>query len=249
MTDHGPRRDRSDLYGVYCAIDVADLGQALALVEQVRHYIAGVKLGLEFFTANGPEGVMRVKASLGREKGVFLDLKLHDIPNTVYATMLGLAKLGVDFTTIHSGGGKAMILAAKDGAIKGASDGTSPPAILAVTVLTSLGDEDLAALGVKNTPAQQVAALAELALNNGADGLVNSGHEIAALREKHGKNPILVVPGLRPLASDPGDQKRIMTPAEAWGLGGNLLVVGRPISQAVNPGHAAMEIAQSIGKA
>ncbi|MCX8506446.1 MAG: orotidine-5'-phosphate decarboxylase [Alphaproteobacteria bacterium] len=240
--------DKSALFGVYCAIDLSNLDEALALAEKISPYVAGFKLGLEFYAANGPGGVIAFK-KLG--KPIFLDLKLFDIDNTVFSAMKNLAGLGVDFVTIHASGGRAMIKAARDGVRQGTPIGQMPPSILAVTVLTSISQEDIAAGGSTLSVEERVLALSELALTNGADGLVSSGHEVAAIRRKYGIKPILVVPGLR-LNSDldrvkKDDQKRVMTPAEAWNLGGNLLVVGRPITQAKDPAQAAKKIAETIG--
>ena len=140
--------DKSALFGVYCAIDLSNLGEALILAEKISSYVAGFKLGLEFYAANGPEGVLGFK-KLG--KPIFLDLKLFDIDNTVFSAMKNLAGLGVDFVTIHASGGRAMIQAARDGAFQGTPSGHVPPSILAVTVLTSISQEDIAVGGHTNT--------------------------------------------------------------------------------------------------
>jgi orotidine-5'-phosphate decarboxylase len=173
---------------------------------------------------------------------VFLDLKLHDIPNTVAGAVRSLAPLGVEMLTIHAGGGAAMVAAASDAAAKA----KKPPKILAVTVLTSLDASALSETGVAGGTTQQVLRLARLALANGADGLVCSAHEISQLRDAFGEKPILVVPGIRPAGSALGDQARVMTPEQAVTAGADYIVVGRPITKAADPAGAAAAIAAGI---
>ncbi len=197
-----------------------------------------VKFGLEYFLANGPAGL---RAAQGAP--VFLDLKLHDIPNTVAGAVHSLLPLGVDMLTIHAAGGAAMIAAAAKAA---AAAGPRAPKILAVTVLTSLDASALSDIGAAGGTTQQVLRLARLALENGADGLVCSAHEIAVLRDSFGDKPILVVPGIRPAGSAVGDQARVMTPEQAVSAGADYIVVGRPITQAAEPGAAAAAIAGAI---
>jgi orotidine-5'-phosphate decarboxylase len=194
-----------------------------------------VKLGLEFFCANGDEGVIRI-AEHGTQ--VFLDLKLHDIPNTVEKAVHALAHLQPAILTVHAAGGRAMMAAAKAAA---------PPQtkVVGVTVLTSLDQADLSSIGVEGSPESQVERLAALAREAGLDGIVCSGAEVAAVRASW-PDGFLVVPGLRPASFDAGDQKRIVTPHEALSDGASALVVGRPITQAVNPRRAIMDIAASL---
>ncbi len=219
------------------AIDTADKAQAAAMARAVAPHCGLVKLGLEYFLANGPAGL---EAASGAP--VFLDLKLHDIPNTVAGAVRSLLPLQVQMLTVHAGGGGAMVAAAA----KAAAEGQVRPKILAVTVLTSLDAAALAETGVAGGTTQQVLRLARLALENGADGLVCSAHEIAPLRDAFGAAPILVVPGIRPAGSATNDQARVMTPEQAVTAGADYLVVGRPISTAPDPEAAAAAIAASI---
>jgi orotidine-5'-phosphate decarboxylase len=219
------------------AIDTADAQAAARLIRAVAPHCGLIKLGLEYFLRHGPAGL-----AAAQDAPVFLDLKLHDIPNTVAGAVRSLAPLGVSMLTIHASGGAAMVAAAANAAMQSAS----PPKILAVTVLTSLNASALAETGVSGGTTQQVLRLARIALDNGADGLICSAHEIAALRDAFGASPILVVPGIRPAGSDVGDQARVMTPEQAVAAGADYLVVGRPITQAAVPGEAAAGIAASI---
>jgi orotidine-5'-phosphate decarboxylase len=197
-----------------------------------------VKLGLEYFLANGPDGLAVAGAT-----PVFLDLKLHDIPNTVAGAVRSLLPLGVHLLTVHAGGGAAMVAAAREAAERA----TGPrPLILAVTVLTSLDAAALQATGVGGAVSEQVARLGKLAIDSGADGLVCSAHEIVTLRQALGEKPVLVVPGIRPAGSDVGDQARVMTPEAAVQAGADYIVVGRPITGAADPGRAAAVIAAAI---
>ncbi|MDD2703978.1 MAG: orotidine-5'-phosphate decarboxylase [Acidocella sp.] len=220
------------------AIDTPELARAQELVAAVAPHCGLVKLGLEFFLRHGPQGF--AQAAQGRN--VFLDLKLHDIPNTVAGAVRSLLPLGADMLTIHASGGAKMV----EAAAKAAAEGAKSPKILAVTVLTSLDASALAETGVAGGPAQQVLRLARLALANGADGLVCSAHEISRLRDAFGDKPILVVPGIRPVGAALGDQARVMTPEEAVAAGADYIVVGRPITGAANPAEAAAAIAASI---
>ena len=220
---------------IFVAIDTGDLGQALALA--VSGYAAGVKLGLEFFSAQGPEGVRRVTA-LGLP--VFLDVKLHDIPNTVAKAVKALAPLEPAILTVHASGGRAMLQAAKAAAPAGTK-------VVGVTVLTSLDDSDLAAAGVHGSPADQVARLAALARESGIDGIVCSGAEVAQARASW-PDGFFVVPGVRPTGADAGDQKRIVTPRQALADGASVLVIGRPITGASDPRRAIMDIAESLAQ-
>jgi orotidine-5'-phosphate decarboxylase len=220
---------------IFVALDTPDVHRAAALVRDVRGTVAGVKLGLEFFCANGHEGVIRI-AEL--EMPVFLDLKLHDIPNTVEKAVRSLARLEPAILTVHAAGGRSMMEAARHAA---------PPEtkVVAVTVLTSLDQQDLAATGVPGSPAEQVERLTELARKAGVDGLVCSGAEVAAARRLWPAG-FLVVPGVRPADSDLADQKRVVTPRQAIDDGASILVVGRPITGAPNPARAAADIAATL---
>lgn len=229
---------------LFAALDTEDLGHAITLVRALMGVVDGFKLGLEFFAARGPTGVERV-AAFGLP--IFLDLKLHDIPNTVAGAMRRIAGLGVAMTTIHAAGGGAMIAAAAQAAREAAGElGARGPAILAVTVLTSLGEADLAAIGCADAPAAQVARLAALAMASGADGVVASGHEAAALRAALGPGALLVVPGIRSADAAADDQTRVMTPARAVTVGANVLVVGRPITRATDPADAARRLREEM---
>lgn len=220
---------------VFVAVDLATLAEARDLVSRVAPHVGGVKLGLEFFCAQGPAGVAAISA-LGLP--VFLDLKLHDIPNTVAGALHSLAGLAPAIVTVHAAGGHAMLAAARAAA---------PPAtkVVAVTVLTSLDDEDLAAIGVPDTSAAQVARLAALVRGAGLNGVVASPHETAALRAAW-PDALLVIPGVRPAGSAIGDQKRVMTPREARDAGASVLVIGRPITGASDPATAAAAIARDL---
>lgn len=221
--------------GLIVALDTIDAAQAARWAAAVAPHAGMVKLGLEFFAANGPAGVAALAGA-----PVFLDLKLHDIPNTVAGAVRAVLKLRPALLTLHAAGGAAMIQAARAAA---AGSGTR---LLAVTVLTSLDAAALAETGVAGGPRQHVLRLARLALAAGADGLVCSAHEVAMLREALGDGPLLVVPGIRPAGSAVDDQARTMTPREAAGAGADWLVVGRPITQAADPAVAAAAIAAEI---
>ncbi len=216
------------------ALDTADRQQAHQWAEAASPHCGLLKLGLEFFLANGPEGVRRIT-----QAPIFLDLKLHDIPNTVAGAVRALGPVAPAMLTLHAAGGAAMIAAAR----QAADEAPHPPKLLTVTVLTSLDQAALNATGIAGSPADQVLRLAELALASGADGLVCSAHEVAALRARFGAAPLLVVPGIRPKGAAHGDQARVMTPAEAVAAGADYVVVGRPVTAAADPGAAAEKVA------
>ena len=223
---------------IFCALDRPDLEGTLALVRSLAPHVGGIKLGLEFFAAQGPRGVEAV-ARLGLP--IFLDLKLHDIPNTVAGAVREVARLGVAMLTLHASGGRAML----EAAVAATTAAEAPPALLGVTVLTSLDATDLAEIGMAPEAAAQALHLARLAVASGLAGLVCSPHEIRGLRSAFGPAPRIVVPGIRPLeAAD--DQKRVMAPAEALAQGADLLVIGRPITRALDPAAAAARIAAAL---
>lgn len=220
------------------AIDTTERARAERLAQAVAPVCGLLKLGLEYFLSQGPAGV---RAITGRP--TFLDLKLHDIPNTVAGGVRAVLPLAPRMLTIHAGGGGAMIEAARR-----ASDeaGADRPLLLAVTVLTSLDSASLSETGISGGVRQQVLRLARLALNAGADGFVCSPHEVALLRSALGAGPALVVPGIRPAGAAPGDQTRVMGPREAVEAGADWIVVGRPITAAPDPAAAARAIAASL---
>ncbi|MHB1302539.1 MAG: orotidine-5'-phosphate decarboxylase [Acidiphilium sp.] len=220
------------------AIDTADAVRARALVQAVAPHCGLVKLGLEAFCALGPSVLESASGS-----AVFLDLKLHDIPNTVAGAVRALLPGKPAMLTLHASGGSAMIAAARDAA---EAAGEARPILLAVTVLTSLSAAALAETGVADAPVAQVLRLARLALAAGADGLVCSAAEIATLRDALGEAPVLVVPGIRPEGAAQGDQARVATPEAAIAAGADYIVVGRPITEAADPAAAAAAIAAAI---
>jgi orotidine-5'-phosphate decarboxylase len=220
---------------IYLAIDTPDLEAAKALAGRVRTHIGGLKLGLEFFCANGHHGVHEM-AKLNLP--IFLDLKLHDIPNTVAKAVQALRPLEPAIITVHAAGGRAMLEDAK------AAAGTHTR-VVAVTVLTSLDTDDLTAIGIDGDPAAQVARLGDLARDAGLDGIVCSGHEVADAH-KRWSSGFFVVPGVRPANGHHGDQKRIVTPSRALESGASILVIGRPISKAEDPDIAARAIASTL---
>lgn len=220
---------------IYVAIDTPDLTKAQTLAGQVRHHVGGLKLGLEFFCANGHHGVHEMmKFGLP----IFLDLKLHDIPNTVAKAVQALHMLEPAVLTVHAAGGRAMLEDAK------AAAGINTK-VVAVTVLTSLDDGDLLDIGVGGKAADQVRRLADLAQSAGLDGIVCSGAEVAIAKAAW-HDGYFVVPGVRPIGGAMGDQKRAVTPREALDRGASMLVIGRPISQAEDPDLAAREIEATL---
>ncbi len=224
------------------ALDVADSKSAMRLVAELEGTCQWFKVGLELFVAAGPAVLEPI---IGRGHDVFLDLKLHDIPNTVAGAVRSAVGLGVRMLTLHAGGGPAMMAAAK-AALAGAAN---PPELLAVTVLTSMDSGQLHSVGLERAPGSQVELLAKIGLDAGIRGFVCSPHEVAALRALTGPEGVLVIPGIRPAAAAIGDQKRVAGPAEALRLGASYLVVGRPITQAPNPVEAANAILEEMAKA
>lgn len=216
---------------IYLALDFPRLETAIEVAKKAAAHIGGIKLGLEFFYAHGHHGVLEVH-KLGLP--IFLDLKLHDIPNTVAGAMQAIHVLEPAIVTVHAGGGRAMMEDAKAAAGEKCK-------VVGVTLLTSLDDSDMAATGISGTPHDQVIRLAELARAAGLDGIVCSGHEVAAVHSMW-KDGFLVVPGLRPADANLGDQKRAVTPRAARDAGASVLVIGRPIARAEDPAAAARAI-------
>jgi orotidine-5'-phosphate decarboxylase len=229
---------------IIVALDVPTMDAALKLAEQVAPAVGAFKIGKELFTSCGPEIVRRVR---GTGASVFLDLKFHDIPNTVAKAVESAVRLDVQMLTIHASGGSAMMAAAEKAAQEIAlRSGHDAPLVLGVTVLTSMDSRDLVEIGITATPAQQVERLASLAAKSGLRGLVCSPLEIARLREILPASIQLVTPGIRPADAEKGDQKRTLTPKEAMQAGASWLVIGRPIYAAENPRAAAEKILESL---
>ncbi|WP_448582720.1 orotidine-5'-phosphate decarboxylase [Thermaurantiacus sp.] len=226
----------SNLPPVFLAVDTTEASRARALIRAAQPHIAGVKLGLEWFCANGLSSTGSLMAECGLP--LFLDLKFHDIPNTVAAAVKAVAPLQPALLTVHAAGGLAMLAAARDAA-------PAATQLVAVTVLTSLDAADLGATGVTEDTAAQAVRLADLARAAGLDGVVTSAREVSSLRARWPEG-LLVVPGVRPAGADAGDQKRVMTPREAMAAGASVLVVGRPISAADDPAQAAASIAAEL---
>ena len=232
---------------IYCAADTVDLEKARVLATVLRQEGCGLKLGLEFFSAQGPEGV-RVLRSEFPDLPLFLNLKFHDIPNTVAQAVRAVVPLGVDYVNIHAAGGAAMMRAAAEAAMnESVKRGMKTPQVLAVTVLTSLDRAALEEVGQPGDAAGQAERLALLARSSGVAGVVCSAHEITRLRAACGSDFILMVPGIRPAGADTQDQKRTMTPAEAMTAGATHLVIGRPITQAPDPAAAIRAILAGMG--
>ncbi len=220
---------------IFVAVDTPDVHRAAALARDLRGVAGGVKLGLEFFCANGEEGVLRMAEG---QLPIFLDLKLHDIPNTVEKAVAAIAHLQPAILTVHAAGGRAMMAAAKAAAPPGTK-------VIGVTVLTSLDAQDLAATGCAGSPAEQVKRLTALAQDAGIDGIVCSGEEVAAARAVWPEG-FFVVPGVRPAGSEVADQKRVVTPRLALDDGASVLVIGRPITGAADPRQAFIDIAATL---
>lgn len=224
------------------ALDAPDAHSAMEIVSRLAGTCRWMKVGLELYISAGPR---IVEALAEQGYNVFLDLKLHDIPNTVAGAARSAAALGAKMLTVHGGGGPAMLTAAREG-LAGVSDA---PQLLAVTVLTSMDAEQLRAVGVERTPAEQVMKLAKMGKDCGINGFVCSPQEVSALRTLTGRDGVLVIPGIRPAGAAVGDQKRIATPADALRQGASYLVVGRPITQAANPAEAAEAVMSEMATA
>ena len=223
------------------ALDVPTPREALELVASLEGTCRWFKVGMELYYAAG-NGIVETLRKQGFQ--VFLDLKLHDIPNTVAGAVRSVTTAGASLLTVHASGGPAMMAAAAEAACAPGS-----PRLLAVTVLTSMDAAELSATGVTSSPADQVLRLARLAQAAGIDGMVCSPEEVATLRAETEPDTMLVIPGIRPAGSDTGDQKRIATPAETIARGASMLVVGRPITRAANPAAAAQAILEEIAQA
>ena len=230
---------------IIIALDVPGKDEAIALVSGLRS-ARTFKVGLELFTAEGPALFRKLKAL---RKDIFLDLKLHDIPNTVAGAVRSAFRHGVQMMTVHASGGREMMARAAETARQASEELERPrPVLLAVTVLTSLKGADLAEVGMTADPAAQVLRLAGLAKAAGMDGVVCSPQEIELLRKEFGKDLVIVTPGIRPLWAAAQDQKRIMTPAEAVAKGADYLVIGRPITGAPSPEEAFLKIVEELGQ-
>jgi orotidine-5'-phosphate decarboxylase len=239
MTDHSPSPNP-----IICALDTQDADAATAIAREVTPHVGAVKLGLEFFTAHGADGVRQI-TQLGVP--LFLDLKFHDIPNTVAKAIAATAGMNMFMMTVHTTGGQHMLRAAMDASDRVAqTTGKERPLVIGVTLLTSLDQDDVAMIGFQHTVQEQVVRLADLAQSAGLDGLVCSPFEIAPIRKACGSELTLVVPGIRPEGAAAGDQKRIMTPKEALARGADYLVIGRPITEAADRAQAAKIIADSL---
>ena len=232
---------------IFCALDTPDFSLARKLASDLSAVPGcGIKLGLEFFSYHGISGVEKIRSEFS-SLPLFLDLKYHDIPNTVASAFKAFASLGVDYLNLHAAGGREMMQTAHR-TLNEAADkaGKAAPKLLAVTVLTSLDDANLTEVG-QQVPAQaQVLRLASLTKDSGLAGVVCSAHEISALRQALGADFVLMVPGIRPAGADKGDQKRTMTPKEALDAGATHLVIGRPITGAPDPALAARDILTSL---
>src|SRR5216684_1581832 len=222
------------------ALDVSSAREAVKIVASLVDSVQTYKVGLQLYTAEGPQ---MVRDLVGSGRRVFLDLKYHDIPNTVAAAVREAAKLGVSMLTVHASGGTKMLQAA----VEAAREKDSGPQILAVSVLTSMDDQDLNEIGVHGQVVDQVVWLASLALEAGCSGVVSSAQEVKTLREKLGTDFLAITPGVRPAGTAHGDQARVTTPAEAIAAGATHIVVGRPITEAANPAEAAAKILQELG--
>jgi len=220
------------------ALDVPDAPAALDLVDRLDGACRWLKVGMELYYAAGNSLVEELR---GRGYSIFLDLKLHDIPNTVAGAVRSATRAGASLLTVHGCGGAAMLRAAAE-----AAEAPGSPRLVAVTVLTSMDAGELAGVGVTATPAEQALRLARLAKASGIDGMVCSAEEVRSLRQEVGGDAILVVPGIRPSGASLDDQRRVATPADAIGRGASLLVVGRPISKAPDPATAARAVLEEI---
>ena len=225
---------------IFVALDLTDASEARALARRLSSQVGGFKLGLEFFAANGPDAV---RAIVEMGVNVFLDLKFHDIPNTVAGAVRAASATGASILNVHASGGGAMMRAAANAAAEGADlENLAKPIVAAVTVLTSMDEDDLVAVGQKTQPHDQVLRLARLTKDSGLDGVVCSPEESADVRAACGNDFVRIVPGIRPSWSATNDQKRFTTPKQALANGATHLVIGRPITQADDPLEAVFRI-------
>jgi len=234
--------DEQSVSPIIVALDYNNAHDALNFVDQIEPTLCQLKIGKELFTVAGPDLVRKL---VKRGYRVFLDLKYHDIPNTVAQACVAAADLGVWMLNVHALGGSRMIEAASESLSQLGGD---RPLLIAVTVLTSMSDEDLQGIGIKASAASQVLTLSQLAKNAGCDGVVCSAQEASKLRQANGENFLLVTPGIRPEGCDRGDQRRIMTPEQALSNGSDYLVIGRPVTQAGNPVEALRIINTQISQ-
>ncbi|MEG3620059.1 orotidine-5'-phosphate decarboxylase [Magnetovibrio sp. PR-2] len=229
---------------IFVALDTTDVGRAVELANGLKGQVGGVKLGKEFFTAHGPDGVHRVT-----ENGMplFLDLKWHDIPNTVAGAVRASLALDPFIVNVHASGGRRMMEAARAAADE--ADLGKRPNVIGVTVLTSMAHEDLVEVGIDQEPLEQVLRLGKLTKSSGLEGVVCSAKEVVALRGTVGDDFMLVVPGIRPEWASTDDQRRVVTPKDAVDLGADFLVIGRPITGHADPSEAARLIAEELSEA
>ncbi len=241
---------------ILVALDTPDIARAATLSRDLVGAVGGVKLGMEFFNRNGHDGVRQVvraspdetpRGDATKQQRLFLDLKFHDIPNTVAGAVRSVMPLAPMILNVHAAGGHAMMKAAVDAAnFEAEAMGIVRPLVIAVTVLTSLDEVDLNAVGQRGPASEQVVRLARLTQDSGLDGVVCSAREITAIRQECGPDFKLIVPGIRPAGAEIGDQKRVMTPDQAIHAGADYIVIGRPITGADDPVAAAQAIADSI---
>lgn len=230
---------------IFCAIDTTDLSRAKQLALILKPHITGIKLGLEFFTYHGPAGV---KAISQLDIPIFLDLKFHDIPNTIAGAIRSAMELNIQMLTIHTIGGKEMLLRAAETVKNWAEQQHQPaPKVLGVTILTSMDSTNLQEVGINEDIEEQVLRLSTLAQKCGLDGVVCSPHEIALLRQHIDPSFLLVVPGIRPAGNEHSDQKRVQTPQKAIEQGASYLVMGRPLTEAADPIHVLEAIRENLG--
>lgn len=228
-----------DISPIVVALDYPTPKQAIEMAQQLDPTKCRVKVGKELFTASGP-AILEQLHKLNFD--VFLDLKFHDIPNTCAGAVAAAAELGVWMVNVHASGGERMMNAAAEAI----ANKNNKPLLIAVTVLTSMEQSDLAGIGLDISPQQQVERLAKLSKQSGMDGVVSSAQEIELIKDICGKDFLTITPGIRPAGSASGDQRRIMTPEEAVNIGGDYLVIGRPITQSSNPKDACLDIINSL---
>ena len=241
-----PKNYKDAVKRIICAIDTKDIKQANKIISQIDNKVI-IKLGLEFYCTYGYEGIYKLK-EYNKKLKIFLDLKFHDIPNTVVQALhSSILNVNPYMLTLHASGGSKMLESAVNLLVKLENEeGIRKPMVLAVTVLTSLNDSDMLALGWKDKVLEQVLSYAQIAVDSGCDGLVCSAKEANYLREKFGNSLVLVTPGIRPENNDRYDQKRVVTPKEAINLCADYLVIGRPITQSIDPEKEVKNIVNSI---